>query len=84
MQPAAGHGDEGVARDHPFGSEHIVGVDDSGTRAGYVVLVRLQQARVLGRLAAHDPAALERIVKPVAPKPPMTIDELVRNLSSNE
>ena len=55
--PLERHRDHHVAGADPVGAEQPVGLDDAGAGAGHVVLVRPQQPRVLGGLAADQRAA---------------------------
>ncbi len=57
VQPARGHRDHDVPGTDPAGAEELAGLDHAGGGAGDVVLVGLQQAGVLGGLAAHQGAA---------------------------
>ena len=57
VQAAAAHRDNLVAGADPSRAEHVGGLHDAGRRARDVVLVGLQQPRVLGGLAADERAA---------------------------
>ena len=46
--------EDDVAGAHPVGTEHVGILDDPGGRARHVVLVGLEQAGVLGGLAADE------------------------------
>ncbi len=54
MQTTRRHGDDDVAGANTVRPEHGVGLDHAGDRAGQVVLVRSEQAGMLGRLAADE------------------------------
>ena len=57
VQPGRLHGDHRVAGTDPAGAEQVVGLHDAGGRPRDVVLVGLEQARVLGGLATDQRAA---------------------------
>ncbi len=57
VQAARGHRDHDVTGADPTRAEELAGLDHAGGGAGDVVLVGLQQPRVLGGLAAHERAA---------------------------
>ena len=56
MQARRAHRDRDVARAHAIGTEQSIGLDDARARTRDVVLVRLQQARMLGGLTADEGA----------------------------
>ena len=60
VQARAGHRHEHVALAHPVRPEDLVGLHHAGHRAGHVVLVRAEQAGVLGGLAADEGARRPR------------------------
>ena len=54
MQARGGEGEDHVARDDPVRTDDLVVLDDTGRRAGDVVLVRLEETGVLCGLAADQ------------------------------